>query len=87
VTPEDQHIGLIERGIAEALVGIGETGGLDDEVFVLGELGGERFTEELFAVALGLLRLLFVPDEDADRLGIGRESEEGEKGEEKEAHG
>jgi hypothetical protein len=40
MTPEDEHVGLIERGVAESLVSVGEAGGLDDEVFVLGELGG-----------------------------------------------
>jgi hypothetical protein len=35
---------------------------------------------------LGLLGLLLVPDEDAYRLGLSGEREEGEEGEEK-AHG
>jgi hypothetical protein len=83
VAPKDEHIGLIERGIAEALIGIGESGGLYDEVFVLGQLSGERLAEELVAVTLRLLRLLFVPDEHADLLRLGRNGEEGEEGEEK----
>jgi len=78
MAPEDEDVSLIKGGIAESLVGIGESGGLDDEIFVLGEFGGERLAEELIPVTLGLLRLLFVPDEDADRLRIGRKSEEGE---------
>ena len=82
---EDEHVGLVKGRVAQALVGIGEAGGLDDEILVLREFSGQRLTEELIVVTLRLLRLLFVPDEHADRLRLSRESEEGEEGEE-EAH-
>ena len=86
MTPEDQHVGLVERGVAEALVGIGEASGLDLEIFILRDFSRERLAEELIAVALGLLGLLFVPDQDADGLRVGRQGKEGKEGEEK-AHG
>jgi hypothetical protein len=53
---------------------------------ILGEFRRQGLAEELVPVTLRLLRLLFVPDEHADRLRLSRESEEGEDGEE-EAHG
>ena len=86
MTPEDQHVGLVERGVAEALVGIGQAGGLYLEILILRQFASERLAEELTAVGLHLLRLLLIPDQDADGLRFGREGEEGEEGEEK-AHG
>jgi len=67
------------------LIGVGQAGGLDDEVRALGELRGQGLAEELVPVTLRLLRLLFVPDQHVDRLRLGREGEEGEQGED-EAH-
>ena len=86
MAPEHEDVGLIEGGVRKALVGVGQTGGLDDEILVLGEFRRQGLAEELVPVTLRLLRLLFVPDEHADRLRLSRESEEGEEGEE-EAHG
>ena len=86
MTPEDQHVGLVERGVAEALVGIGQAGGLYLEILILRQFASERLAEELTAVGLHLLGLLLIPDQDADGLRFGREGEEGEEGEEK-AHG
>jgi hypothetical protein len=86
MAPEDEDVGLIERGVAESLIGIGEAGGLYLEILILRQFASERLAKELATIGLHLLGLLFVPDEDADRFGLGGEGEEGEKGEEK-AHG
>jgi hypothetical protein len=64
------------------LIGIGEAGGLYLEILILRQFASERLAKELATVGLHLLGLLFVPDQDADRFGLGRESEEWKEGEE-----
>ena len=86
MTPEDEDVRLIQGGVRKALVGVGQAGGLDDEILVLGELRRQGLAEELVPVTLRLLRLLFVPDQHANRLRIGRQGKEGEQGDD-EAHG
>ena len=83
VAPEDEDVGGIECGIAEALIKVIEPRGLHHEAGQFLQMRRDGFAEEFFAVSLLLLRLLLVPDEDADVFGgqggSEGEEEEGEK--------
>ena len=78
VAPEDEHVRGIECGVAESLLRIIEPCGLHHQTRQLLQVRRDGFAEEFFAVGLLLLRLLLVPDENADVLG-GQGGREGEK--------
>jgi hypothetical protein len=69
MTPKDEHVRRIERGIAQALIRLVELRRLHGKARQLRQMRRERLTEELFAIALLLLRLLLIPHEHADGLG------------------
>lgn len=79
VAPEDEDVGGIECGIAEALIKVIEPRGLHHEARHFLQMRCDGFAEEFFAVSLLLLRLLLIPDEDADVCGGCGDGDEEEK--------
>jgi len=65
-----KNVRRIHRCIAQALILIIKLRGLHQNAWLFFQMRGDGFAEELLAITLLLLRLLLVPDEDAERVRL-----------------
>ena len=71
VSPPDDDIGCIQRGVVEALLERVKVRSPYSYAGLRGEMRGDGLPEKLVSISLFLLRLLFIPNQDADRFRIG----------------
>ena len=66
MTPDDECVGGIKRGVAQSLLGIIEPRRLHGKSRLFFQMRSEGFTGKFFTISLLLLGLLLVPYKDAD---------------------
>lgn len=74
VPPPDQDIAIVERVVADPELRVVLAGRPHRQAGLRGEVIGDRVADEIF-IGLFLGRLLFVPDQHADRRRLGRPSD------------
>ena len=71
MSPPDQHVTTVEHAPGKALPGVVQTDGLHGNARLQLEVSGDLIAQKV-GVSLFLGGLLFVPDDDSDRLALSR---------------
>ncbi len=72
VSPPDQDIGLVERFVSYALIGVIEAGRANLEARLFLQISSDFVAKEI-VIGLGLFGLLLIPDKDSYRARLPRE--------------